>query len=279
MINLFCLEQILFFNNQLFSEKKLTKKISGKTILITGASFGIGASIVYKLANYNTNLILVARTEQKLQNMKKIIEKKGSSAQIFPTNLYNIDEVDKLIENIKKHNLKIDFFINNAGKSIKRSIFDELHRFDDFTRTMAINYFAPVKLMLFLIPMFMKNKGQVINISAVNVLFLPFPKWAAYQASKTAFDNWFRAVMPELNAYKIKTSSIYLPLVRTRMIIPNKKYRKMPAMTSKQVTNIVCKAICKNKKNYAPWWTVFIQLYSVIFRNISEKILNLTIKN
>jgi NAD(P)-dependent dehydrogenase (short-subunit alcohol dehydrogenase family) len=75
----------------------------------------------------------------------------------------------------------------------------------------------------------------VINVSAVNVLLVPAPKWAAYQASKTAFDQWFRSVGPELNARGVSTTSIYLPLVRTRMMEPTKEYKNMPAMQPEQV--------------------------------------------
>lgn len=266
-----CLEHILFLPT-ILNDKKLKKKLKNKTVLITGASFGIGASLAYKLAKTEANLILVARTESKLQAIKKAIEIKGGKVEIFAINLSNIDEVDKLIDYLKNLENGIDIFINNAGKSIKRSIEKSLDRYHDFTRTMALNYNAPVKLMLGLIPILKKNKGQGINISAINVLLAPAPHWAAYQASKSAFDQWFRCVAPELNAKGVKTTSIYLPLVKTRMIIPTEAYRKMPAMSTKHVADTICKAIISKKTKYAPWWLIFGQLGSVIFRRLFEKI-------
>lgn len=102
----------------------------------------------------------------------------------------------------------LDVIVSNAGKSIRRSIHDSLDRYHDFTRTMAINYFAPVRLLLSIIPLLEKNKGQIINVSTINALLLPIPYWAAYQASKGAFDTWFRSVAPELNAIGIATTTI-----------------------------------------------------------------------
>lgn len=264
-----CLEKILFFPPVKFNEKKLAQKITGKTILITGATFGIGATLTYKFANYNTNLILVARTESKLLAIKKVVERKGSSANLFSVDLYDIEQVEKLTEKLKKE--KIDIFINNAGKSIRRSIFKSLDRFHDFTRTMSINYYTPVKILLSIIPTLRENNGHIINISSMACIIFPAPKWSAYQASKAAYDNWFRSISPELKAAKIKTTSIYLPLVKTRMILPTKKYKKMPAMTTKQVSNIILKSIINGRKKYTPWWSIFVQLGSVLFRNTIER--------
>ena len=130
---------------------------------------------------------------------------------------------------------------------------------------MALNYFAPVQLLLHLIPQLEKNKGQVINISAVNVLLPPAPYWAAYQASKSAFDQWWRSVSPELNAKDIATTTIYLPLVRTRMIVPTKIYDKVPAMSPQHVAKIIAKTIYTQRKQFKPWWLIFGQWAGLIF--------------
>jgi short-subunit dehydrogenase len=131
---------------------------------------------------------------------------------------------------------------------------------------MSLNYLGPVHLLLSIIPTLEARQGHVINISAVNVLLIPAPKWAAYQASKTAFDQWFRSVGPELNARGISTTSIYLPLVRTRMIEPTEAYRNMPAMQPEQVAQLICRAILSRRRTYAPWWVMMGQLASVFFR-------------
>lgn len=260
----------LLFPPTSINEKKLRSQLEGKTILITGASSGIGEQLAYLLAGLNVHLILVARTEDKLLAMKREIELKAAQVSVFPADLRNNDEMDKLIAFIQQLPDGLDYIVSNAGISIRRSIHDSLDRYHDFTRTMAINYFAPVQLLLATIPLLQKNQGHIINISTVNALLLPIPKWAAYQASKSAFDTWFRSTAPELNAMGISTTSIYLPLVKTPMILPTPAYQDLPAMSPKHVAQIICKSIYTRKRIYKPWWIIFGQWASILFRGIWE---------
>lgn len=260
------LESLLFFSPVWSSETALARCLKGKTVLITGASFGIGECLVEELAKTGAHLILVARTAEKLEQIKVETEKRGGKITIFPTDLTQTAEIEKLLAELRELPDGVDVFINNAGKSIRRSIYESLDRYHDFTRTMSLNYFAPVQLTLGLIPVLEKNQGHIINVSAVNVLLIPAPFWAAYQASKTAFDNWFRCVAPELNAAKIGATTVYLPLVRTRMIAPTQMYDKMPAMNPRHVAKIICGLIVSRKRVYAPWWLIFGQLASTVFR-------------
>ncbi|HHW49808.1 MAG TPA: SDR family NAD(P)-dependent oxidoreductase [Clostridiaceae bacterium] len=269
MHNYGILESILFPPVHL-NIKKLKEKLKGKTILITGASFGIGEALAYQLADIDCHLILVARTEEKLLKVKEEIENKEAKVTIFSADLREPEKVEELLNLIHQLPDGLDIFVSNAGISIKRSINDSLDRFHDFTRTMAINYFAPVQLLLSLIPILKRNKGHIINVSTVNVLLVPFPYWAAYQASKSAFDTWFRSVAPELNAMGIATSSVYLPLVKTRMILPTKAYQKLPAMSPEHVAKIICRLICTRKRKYRPWWMLPGQFASIMFRGIWE---------
>lgn len=258
--------RLLFFPFLDFSDTQLQQYLAGKTILITGASYGIGECLTEKLATTQAYLLLVARTEAKLMAVKQRVEAKGGRADIYACDLRDTAEIQALLAHLQQQPGGIDIFVSNAGKSIRRSIFDSLDRPHDFTRTMNLNYFAPVQLMLGLIPTLVSRRGQVINISAVNVLLIPAPKWAAYQASKTAFDQWFRCVSPELNAQGVSTTSIYLPLVRTRMIEPTQAYQHLPAMQPEQVAQLICQAILSRRRTYAPWWLMLGQLASVLLR-------------
>lgn len=256
----------LFFPFLWFNHTQLKKQLAGKTVLITGASYGIGECLAKYLAETDARLLLVARTTEKLLEVKNHIEGKGGRADIFSCDLRNPAEVEELAAQLRQLPQGVDIFVNNAGKSIHRSIFDSLDRFHDFTRTMNLNYFGPVQLILSLIPILVAQQGHVINISAINVLLAPMPKWAAYQASKTAFDQWFRCVAPELNAQGVRTTTIYLPLVRTRMIEPTKAYKNMPAMQPEDVAQLICQAIISRHRTYAPWWLMLGQLVSVLLR-------------
>lgn len=256
----------LFFPFLWFSRSKLQQRLTGKTVLITGASFGIGESLAVRLAETKAHLLLVARTADKLLEVKQKVEAKGGRADVFPCDLTNATAVQSLLQQLLQFPNGIDLVVSNAGKSIRRSIFDSLDRLHDFSRTMNLNYFGPVQLLLALIPALVARQGHVINISAVNVLLVSPPKWAAYQASKTAFDQWFRCVAPELNARGVATTSIYLPLVRTRMIEPTKEYSNAPAMQPAQVASLICRAINSRRRSYRPWWLLPAQLASVLFR-------------
>lgn len=272
MYNYRLLERILFTPTQ-SNRRKLKTALTDKTILITGASSGIGEQVAYLLADIDVHVILVARREDKLTVIQKDIEKQVAKVSIYQADLRDEVEMSGLLAFIHKLPNGLDVVVSNAGLSINRSIHASLDRYHDFTRTMAINYFAPVGLLLSVIPLLAKSQGQIINISTVNVLLLPLPKWAAYQASKSAFDTWFRSTAPELNAIGITTTSIYLPLVKTEMIRPTAAYDDVPAMSSEHVAHIICKSMYTKKRTYKPWWIRFGQFGSFFFRGLWEAIM------
>ncbi len=187
--------------------------------------------------------------------------------KIFQADLRNKEDLEHFLSFL--HNLPdgLDIVVNNAGHSIKRSIYNSLDRYHDFTRTMAINYFAPVQLLLSTIPLLKRNQGQMINVSTINCLMAPVPYFSAYQAFKSAFDVWLRSVASELEKDGVKTSTIYFPLVKTPMIQPTKAYRSMPAMTVEQAAHIICRSMYQKKKMYKPWWLIFVQLASIFQSN------------
>ncbi|MFD2045541.1 SDR family NAD(P)-dependent oxidoreductase [Ornithinibacillus salinisoli] len=261
------LESCLFLPTYL-NEKKLQNSLQGKTVLITGATSGIGEQLAYNLAEVNCYVILVGRREEKLLTMKQDMEKHAALVGTYRADLRNKEEIEGLLEFLKNLPNGLDFIVSNAGHSIKRSINDSLDRYHDFTRTMAINYFAPVQLLLSVIPLLKKSKGQIINVSTINTLLSPMSHFAAYQASKTACDVWLRSVAPELKEAGITTTTIYLPLVKTPMIQPTTAYRNMPAMSTDHVAKIICKYMYKRKKKYQPWWLLFGRILSIFLNDI-----------
>ncbi|UIR57654.1 SDR family NAD(P)-dependent oxidoreductase [Sphingobacterium sp. SRCM116780] len=185
------------FPKVFLNKKKALQAFRGKTILITGASEGIGNACCILLSKFQVHLILVARSKEKLEALKEVIVKNNSTATILIADLYKEEQVDHLIEHLCTKQTPIDIFISNAGKSIKRPLQNSLLRYHDFTRTNSLNYLAPLKISLALTPILSKQKGQIVNVSALNVLLLPTAQWAAYQASKTAFDQYCRSNQSE----------------------------------------------------------------------------------
>lgn len=252
--------------------KALNSAIKGKTILITGASFGIGEYLSYLLAKEGARLVLVARTEEKLKMIQRSVAADNAEILIYPADLTDRKQVEGLIAYLQALPGGIDIMVSNAGKSIMRPVEKSLSRFHDFTGTMELNYFAPVQLMLALIPLLAKNKGQIINVSAINVLLPAAPYWAAYQASKSAMDQWLQSAAAELKLWNIALSNIYLPLVRTRMITPNKHYRNMPAMQPEHVARIIGNYMITRKGNYSPWWLPPVRFMALLFRNSWQRL-------
>ena len=144
-------------------QKHLKTALRGKTILITGASFGIGAALVELLKDTETHLILVARTEAKLVEIQQKMQANKAKITVFALDLTQTEAVAALISNLQNSPEGIDIIVLNAGKSIRRSIFEAQNRLHDFTRTMALNYTAPVQLILGLLPVLTQKKGQIIK--------------------------------------------------------------------------------------------------------------------
>ena len=258
--------QTLLYPNVKVSDAKLEKALMNKTILISGASFVIGRVLAEKMAFPKTNVLILGRTEEQLKEVCTIINQNGGNAQYFVGDLREKKTTKEFLELIQTQNISVDVFVNNAGKSIRRSVYDSIDRFHDFTRTMDLNYYAPVELILSLLPKMSKNKGQIINISSIIVLFPSIPLWSAYQASKGAFHIWFKSIKPELKLRGVATNNIYLPLVKTRMIAPTQKFKKLPAMSPEQAMQIITNSIVKRNYDYKPWWTIVVRPLILIFK-------------
>lgn len=229
----------------------LKKKVHGKNILITGASSGIGLTTAKMLAEQGAHIILVARTEDKLQEVQHEIQQAGGQASYFTCDLNEMDDIDQVSQKILAKFEHIDILINNAGRSIRRAVHESIDRFHDFERTMQLNYFGAVRLVLNLLPHMINRKdGQIINISSIGVL-ANATRFSAYVASKAALDAFSRCLSAEVRKHKIAITSIYMPLVRTPMIAPTKIYNYVPTLSPEQAAELVAEAIIKRPKRVA----------------------------
>lgn len=243
----------------------LRRRLENKNILITGASYGIGEALAYALADAPVRLILVARTQEKLAQIQNDLATQKAKCQIFVCDLTKLAECQTLAEALGALPYSVDIFVNNAGKSICRPLMASLDRLHDAERTMSLNYFAPVRLCLHLLKGHRPGLTHIVNVSAANVLLAPTPYWAAYQASKTAFDQWLRCAEPELRANGVRVSSVYFPLVGTRMIAPTYANRSVPVLPVEKAADILCRALLTQKSALKPWWLPPGQLCSVLF--------------
>ena len=116
-INNYSLPESLLFLPTRLNRKKLENIVKNKTILITGATFGIGEKLAYQLANTGANLILVARTEEKLNQIKIEIEASGGKVEIFPTDLTQTESVEKLNQYHRRESSRIFRFASKGLRS------------------------------------------------------------------------------------------------------------------------------------------------------------------
>ena len=232
-------------------KKLFQQKVDGKTIIVTGASSGIGLTVSKYLAQAGAHVLLLARTKDKLDEVKAEIEAEGGKASVFPCDLNDMESIDAVSKEILASVDHIDILINNAGRSIRRAVHESIDRFHDFERTMQLNYFGAVRLVLNLLPHMMQRKdGQIINISSIGVL-ANATRFSAYVASKAALDAFSRCLSAEVHSHKIAITSIYMPLVRTPMIAPTKMYKYVPTLSPEEAADLIATAIVKRPKKIA----------------------------
>ena len=232
-------------------KKLFHQKVDGKTIIVTGASSGIGLTVSKYLAQAGAHVLLLARTKEKLDEVKAEIEAEGGKASVFPCDLNDMESIDAVSKEILAAVDHIDILVNNAGRSIRRAVHESVDRFHDFERTMQLNYFGAVRLVLNILPHMMQRKdGQIINISSIGVL-ANATRFSAYVASKAALDAFSRCLSAEVHSHKIAITSIYMPLVRTPMIAPTKIYKYVPTLSPEQAADLIAYAIVKRPKKIA----------------------------
>ncbi len=215
----------------------------GAVVVITGASSGIGRATALKVAQAGGIPLLVARGKDALLDTQAEIESIGGVAHVYPCDLTDLAAIDRLTARITREHQRVDFVVNNAGRSIRRSLNLSADRFHDFERTMAVNYFGAVRVLMGLLPMMRASgRGHVVNISSIGVQTNP-PRFSAYVASKAALDAWSRVVSSELVGDGITFTTIHMPLVRTPMIAPTKIYDAFPTITPAQAADFVMTAM------------------------------------
>ena len=227
----------------LYKDRSFEGAVNGKTVVITGASSGIGRAAALKIAAAGGIPILVARTKEKLDEVKAEIEAAGGTAYVAPCDLSDFAAIDKLVETLLADHARVDMLVNNAGRSIRRSVKLSYDRFHDYERTVHLNYLSPVKLMLGLLPhMRDQGGGHIVNVSSIGVQTNP-PRFSAYVGSKAALDAFTRVVSSETIGDNVTFTTIHMPLVRTPMIAPTKMYDSFPTISPEEAADLVCEAI------------------------------------
>ena len=213
--------------------------LSGRTVLVTGASSGIGEATARAVAERGATVLLVARRADELDRVREAIEVAGGRASAYPCDLTDLPAVDALVERVLAEHGAVDYLVNNAGRSIRRSLALSYDRFHDVERTMAINFFGPVRLTLGLLPAMRAQRfGHVVNILTWGVQ-LKAPKFSAYIASKSALDAWSRVAARETYGDNVTFTNMRFSLVRTAMSAPTEAYAGRGATPEQAAARVV----------------------------------------
>ncbi|WP_216899589.1 SDR family oxidoreductase [Nocardia alni] len=248
--------------------------LHGRIVLITGASSGIGLATAHAVARRGATVLMVARNLDDLETAAAEVRSAGGAAQAYSCDITDEKAVELLVKQILADHRHVDYLVNNAGRSIRRSVLDSTDRMHDFERTMAVNYFGAVRLILALLPSMRERRfGHIVNISSIAVQ-TKLPRFAAYVASKSALDTFSEIAAVENADAGITFTSVRMPLVRTPMIAPTELYRSIPVHTPEQAAGIVLRALTERPDRIDTPIGTFAQLLDTVLPSVKKAVLH-----
>ncbi|MGH8042036.1 MAG: SDR family oxidoreductase [Rudaea sp.] len=258
----------------LFVDHSLSGKVRGRTVLITGGSSGIGKAAALAIAAAGARVLICARGETELAATCKEITDAGGVCHAYVADLAETASCDELVRKVLAEHKGVDILINNAGRSIRRAIAASYDRFHDFERTMQLNYFGSLRLIMGFLPgMAARHRGHIINISSIGVL-TNAPRFSAYVSSKAALDAFSRCAQAEYSDNGIHFTTINMPLVKTPMIAPTKMYESVPTLTPDEAADMIVEAIIERPVRMATRLGTFAQIFYALAPRAYEILMN-----
>ena len=215
----------------------------GRHVVITGASSGIGRASAIAVAERGGTVFALARSADALDDLVAEIRENGGSAHAFTCDVTDSASVEHTVKDILGRFGHVDYLVNNAGRSIRRSVSASTDRLHDYERVMAVNYFGSVRMVLALLPHWQERRfGHVVNVSSAGVQ-ANSPKYSAYVPTKAALDAFAEVVGTETLSDHVTFTSIHMPLVKTPMIAPSRQLNPLPAITPEHAAAMVVRGL------------------------------------
>lgn len=187
--------------------------LTDKTVIITGASKGIGKDLALSLAAEGAKVSLVARSKDELEGIKQTIESKGGNCLIFVGDVSDEALVNQVVADTAKAFGTVDYMINNAGYGVFGST--ESYTADQWSNVYDVNVKGTFMFCKAVLPFMRENGGgHIINIAS-DVAKRVFDGGALYCSSKFAQDAFSAALRKEVRKDGIKVSVVYSGLVDT----------------------------------------------------------------
>ncbi len=216
--------------------------LPGQVVVLTGASSGIGEAGAVALGRGGATLRLVARRAEELERVRDRVVEAGGAATVHPADLSDLDAVDALAEELVAAG-PVDVLVNNAARSIRRPVLEQAERPHDLERLADLNYLAPARLALRLLPtMVAHGGGHLVSVSSQSTL-VPVPRYAAYVGAKSALEGFTRSVATELRGHGVTATIVNYPLVRTPMVEPTAIYRNLKMMDVDEAADWLVRAV------------------------------------
>jgi NAD(P)-dependent dehydrogenase (short-subunit alcohol dehydrogenase family) len=264
----------------LFIDRTLKGQITGKTILITGGTSGIGQATALKLAAAGSAkaVVVCGRDQEKIDDTMKLAKKHGVKIVAYQADVSDEVGCAAFVKSLEEKHGGVDILVNNAGRSIRRALESSYDRFHDFHRTMDVNYFGALRITMGVLPgMTAKKKGHVINISSIGVL-TNAPRFSAYVASKAALDAWTRCASSEFSDRGVNFTTINMPLVKTPMIAPTKIYNNVPTLEPEEAADMIIRAIVYKPVRIATRLGIAGEVLHALAPRIGQIVMNTTFR-
>lgn len=260
---------------------------SEKTVIVTGASSGIGLALAQEFAKLGANVVLAARSEDKLAQIIKEIEGAGGVAMGICCDVTNFEQCQSMVFRCVERFGGVDILINNAGLSM-RALFDDVE-IDVLRKLMDVNFWGAVNCTKCALPYIQQNKGSIVGISSIAGLH-GLPARTGYSASKYALqgfldtlrvENLYRGVHVMVAIPGFTESNVRLSALTADGSAQGESPRNEgKMMTAQQVANLVIRGVWKKKRevlmDFEGWGTKILKFFmpkrvDKIFFNVMSK--------
>ena len=246
----------------------------GRHVIITGASSGIGRASAVAVAERGATVFALARNGDALDDLVAEIRANGGQAYAFTCDVTDSASVEHTVKDILGRFDHVDYLVNNAGRSIRRSVVHQTDRLHDYERVMAVNYFGAVRMVLALLPHWRERRfGHVVNVSSAGVQARS-PKYSAYLPTKAALDAFSEVVATETLSDHITFTNIHMPLVATPMITPSRRLNPVPPITAEHAAAMVVRGWSTSRHASTLRWAPSSEAGNYFTPKLSRRILH-----